>query len=67
MLRGALASGLVLVTGAAGGGLPGGRTRPLTVTSPSSRAVFRDLDAVAVLTARLLPASLTLGPGWLCR
>jgi hypothetical protein len=36
------------------------------VTRPSCRAVFRELDAVAVLTARLLPAPLTLGPGWLC-
>jgi len=33
---------------------------------PIVPAVFRKLDAVAVLTARLLPAPLTGGPGWLC-
>ncbi len=41
-------------------------TRPLTVTSPSCWVAFRKPDAVAVPTARLLPAPLTLGPGWLC-
>ena len=33
---------------------------------PIAPAVFRKLDAVAVLTARSSPALLTLGPGWLC-
>jgi hypothetical protein len=33
---------------------------------PIVPAVFSKLDAVAVLTARLLPAPLILGPGWLC-
>jgi hypothetical protein len=37
---------------------------PVDRRPPIVLAVFRKPDAVAVLTARLLPA--TLGPGWLC-
>jgi hypothetical protein len=48
---------------AAPAGLP---NPPVDRYPPIAPAVFRNLDAVAVLTARLLPAPRTLGRGWLC-